>query len=60
MRYHVKGFNRLGDLLLHTTHSTEISKDVEVSVWKERIATKGDAAAYFEVSASEDDAEEQP
>lgn len=29
---------RYGDLLLHTTHADEHSKDIEVSIWKERMA----------------------
>lgn len=52
-RYSVKGYGSAahpagyGALLLHTTHSTESSRDVEISAWKSRME-RGEVA-YIEV-----------
>lgn len=48
-RYHIKAFTARGDLLLHTTHASEASRDVETAVWRDRLRSSDDSAAYVEV-----------
>lgn len=35
--WEVKGYGRMGVLLLHTWHTSEASKNVEVEAWRARI-----------------------
>lgn len=52
--YAVRGYSsaargyRFGTLLFETTHQTEMSKDVEVSAWRERM--KRGEVAYVDVT----------
>lgn len=49
IEFDVKGFDDDGSLLLHTVHTNKVSKDIEVSAWKDRLDDPKDKAYFVEV-----------